>query len=375
MTLPLSSQDALSKQVVRLKRSLSWIVFVAAPLALSELITSAVFNMLNLTLAGVMTLVFSGLAFYIRSNVDRVSLSSAASLLCAGILTIIFIVVIVLPFVWPAMLVAVFMAIALALPYLDDRPLRRLFVSAALVGALVVLLGWAAPFQAFFLVPPPMVAEMLTVLPTIVALGLVVVLLWQFRTRLAETLVEAQVANAALREAQAGLETQITERTAALQAAMADVKSRADAQARLLHELEEQRTTIQELSVPVIPISTSTLVMPLIGALDSGRLRHLRDRALHALTRAGVRYLVLDVTGVSVVDSQIAYGILQVVQAARLLGTEVLLVGIRPEVAQAIVTLGVELQGISTFADLQAALHYVAVHDRQTRILPGARWI
>jgi rsbT co-antagonist protein RsbR len=372
MTLPLSSQDALSKQVARLKRSLTWIVLVAAPLALFELIISAVFGMGTLTLAGVMTLAFSGLAFYIRSNVNRVSLSSAASLLCAGILAIIFIVVIVLPFVWPAMVVAVFMAIALALPYLDDRPLRRLLVSATLVGALIVLLGWAAPFQAFFLRPPPLLADMLTILPTIVALGLVVVLLWQFRTRLAETLLETQVANTALREAQTGLEVQVTERTAALQAAMADVKSRADAQAQLLFELEEQRTTIRELSVPVIPINASTLVMPLIGALDTARLRQLRDRALHALTGARARYLVLDITGVSVVDSQIAHGILQVVQAARLLGTDVLLVGIRPEVAQAIVTLGVELQGMRTFADLQAALDHIALYDRQVYVAPGA---
>jgi STAS domain len=75
----------------------------------------------------------------------------------------------------------------------------------------------------------------------------------------------------------------------------------------------------------------------------------------------GARTLVgaildLDITGVAVVDSQVAQGLLRVVQAARLLGTEVVLVGVRVEVAQAIVTLGMELHGLQTFSDLQSAL-------------------
>ncbi len=116
--------------------------------------------------------------------------------------------------------------------------------------------------------------------------------------------------------------------------------------------------------MPVIPINASTLVMPLIGALDTARLRQLRERALHAITRAHARYLVLDITGVSVIDSQIAQGIIATVQATRLLGTEALLVGVRPEVAQAIVALGVDLHGMRTFADLQAALDYIAIQGQ-----------
>jgi rsbT co-antagonist protein RsbR len=373
MTLPPSSQHALSRQVVRLRQSLTWILILAAPFSLFELVIAAVFGMLNLALTGVMTLAFAGLAIYIRSTVDRASLNRAVGLLCGGILTIIVIVVIALPFVWPAMTMAVLLPVALAMPYLSDRPLRRLLAGAALIGALIVLLGWAAPLQGFFPMPPPLVAEAVTVLPTILVLGMTILLLWQFRSRLTETLAETQVANAALREAQAGLETQVAERTAALHAAIADIKSRADAQAHLLVELEEQRSTIHELSVPVIPINAATLVMPLIGALDTARLRQLRERALHAIERARVRHLVLDITGVGIVDSQIAQGIAAVVQATRLLGTETLLVGIRPEVAQAIVSLGVDLHGMRTFADLEAALDSVAEHDgRHAHVAEGS---
>jgi rsbT co-antagonist protein RsbR len=110
------------------------------------------------------------------------------------------------------------------------------------------------------------------------------------------------------------------------------------------------------MSVPVLSVTSSTLVLPLVGALDTARLRLLQDQALRAIERAPIRTLILDITGVPLVDSQVAQGLLMVVQAARLLGTEVLLVGIRPEVAQAIVGLGMSLPGLRTYNDLQSAL-------------------
>jgi len=152
------------------------------------------------------------------------------------------------------------------------------------------------------------------------------------------------------------LETQVADRTATLQAVLAEVQSRAAEQERLLAENTQQREMIRELSVPVLPISSTMLVMPLIGALDSTRLHQLREQALRVIERSAARYLLLDITGVPVVDSQVAQGLIAVVRAARLLGTEVVLIGIRPEVAQAIIGLGVDVQGIRTVADLRTAL-------------------
>jgi rsbT co-antagonist protein RsbR len=110
----------------------------------------------------------------------------------------------------------------------------------------------------------------------------------------------------------------------------------------------------------VIPISATTLVMPLVGALDSTRLRQLQEQSLHALERTSAHTLVIDITGVPVVDTQVAQGLLMTVRAARLLGAHVVLVGIRPEVAQAIVGLGLDLSDVSTFSNLQSALGRVA---------------
>ena len=160
----------------------------------------------------------------------------------------------------------------------------------------------------------------------------------------------------ALEQANAGLEAQVVARTAQLQA-RSDEQARLMAeQAQLLDELERQQATIRAQSMPVIPVSATTIIMPLIGTLDTDRLRHLQREALRALENLSARQLVLDITGVSVVDSPVAQGILAVVQAARLLGAEVMLVGIRPEAAQAIVALGLDLHDLRTYRDLASAL-------------------
>ncbi len=135
-----------------------------------------------------------------------------------------------------------------------------------------------------------------------------------------------------------------------------EVRTREAEQARLLAENAQQRDAIRELSVPVLPLQHDTLAMPLIGALDSTRLHDIQERALAAIQRVSARRLLLDITGVPIVDTQVALGLIEVVQMARLLGTEVQLVGIRPEVAQTIVGLGLDLRGVRTYSDIQSAL-------------------
>ena len=106
-------------------------------------------------------------------------------------------------------------------------------------------------------------------------------------------------------------------------------------------------------------LTAAALVMPLVGTLDSARLRVVQAQALQALEHSGARYLILDITGVAVIDTQVAHGLLQVVQAARLLGTEVILVGIRPEVAQSLVGLGIHFNNVRTRRTLQGSIAYV----------------
>lgn len=173
---------------------------------------------------------------------------------------------------------------------------------------------------------------------------------------------EARQAAAQLAGLNTALETRVAERTQALEAALAEVQTRAAAQEQLLSENLQQRTVIRELSVPVLPISDTVLVMPLVGAFDTQRLADVQAQALRYIEQSKARHLLLDITGVPVIDSQVAQGLVQVVAAARLLGARVTLIGIRPEVAQTIVGLGLDLHSISTASDLQSAITFLRVH-------------
>ena len=168
------------------------------------------------------------------------------------------------------------------------------------------------------------------------------------------------------------LEHRVAERTADLQTALARVEAQAQEQARLLEEIAQQRQAIRELSVPVLPVTDQALVMPLVGAIDTERLADIQDRALHALQRSHARYLLVDITGVPVVDSQVAQGLLAINAMCRLLGAEMVLIGIRPEVAQTIVGLGMNLSSLRTAADLQTILGEITRRDQGRATRHGA---
>ncbi|RRR67697.1 MAG: STAS domain-containing protein [Candidatus Viridilinea halotolerans] len=159
-----------------------------------------------------------------------------------------------------------------------------------------------------------------------------------------------------LEDLNATLEDRINAKTAEIQQALREVEARAAAQADLLRENAAQRAAIRELSVPVLPVNHDTLIMPLIGALDTERLQAVQQRALSAVVQRRARHLIIDITGIPVVDTQVAQGLIEVVQAARLLGCTPILVGIRPEVAQTLVALGIDLRSVRTAASLQSAL-------------------
>jgi PAS domain S-box-containing protein len=116
--------------------------------------------------------------------------------------------------------------------------------------------------------------------------------------------------------------------------------------------------TIHELSSPIVPVMEGILVLPLIGALDSERTRTVLDDMLKAISREKARAILIDITGVLVVDTMVANLLLQAVHSARLLGCQGILVGIRSEVARTLVALGVDLHGLVTKGSLQDGLSY-----------------
>lgn len=120
--------------------------------------------------------------------------------------------------------------------------------------------------------------------------------------------------------------------------------------------IREQADVLLELSTPMIPITDDVMVMPLIGSVDVKRAQQVMETLLEGVARHQIRTVLLDITGVSVVDTHVASALIQAAQAVRLLGAEVVITGIRAEVAQSIVALGIDLKGLSTRSSLQSAI-------------------
>lgn len=120
--------------------------------------------------------------------------------------------------------------------------------------------------------------------------------------------------------------------------------------------IREQRQAIQELPTPVLPFRESMLLVPIIGLIDTFRARLLTEQLLGAVRDHRAKVVVIDITGVQAVDSKVANHMVQTVEAARLMGATVILAGVSPEIAQTMVTLGIDLGRITTVGDLQSGI-------------------
>jgi anti-anti-sigma regulatory factor len=118
------------------------------------------------------------------------------------------------------------------------------------------------------------------------------------------------------------------------------------------------RSTISELSTPIIPVYAGILVLPLVGSVDSRRATEITERLLEEIAAQQAEIVIIDITGVPVIDTSTANHLLMTTRAANLLGSRVILVGIGAEIAQTIVHIGIELQGLVTLANLQAGIAY-----------------
>lgn len=120
--------------------------------------------------------------------------------------------------------------------------------------------------------------------------------------------------------------------------------------------IRQQAESLKELSTPVLQVRERMLLLPVIGVIDSHRAQQLTEQLLIAIRAQRARVVVLDITGVPAVDSRVANHLVQTVEAARLMGAAAIVTGLSAEVAQTLVTLGVELGKLNTVGDLQGGL-------------------
>jgi rsbT co-antagonist protein RsbR len=118
----------------------------------------------------------------------------------------------------------------------------------------------------------------------------------------------------------------------------------------------QQQEAIRELSTPVLQVRERLLILPIIGVIDPHRARQLTEQLLRAIRTNRAKVVVIDITGVAAMDANVANHLVQTVEAARLLGATVIVTGLSPEIAQTLVTIGVDLSEMTTVGDLQGGI-------------------
>jgi rsbT co-antagonist protein RsbR len=129
--------------------------------------------------------------------------------------------------------------------------------------------------------------------------------------------------------------------------------------------IEAQASQLRETSIPIIPIYEGIFVLPLIGSIDSHRAGLIMETLLQRISETRATVVIIDITGVPVVDTGVAHYLLQTSRAVRLLGAEVVLVGIGADIAQTIVQLGIDLNDIVTQADLRQGVTYALARQHR----------
>lgn len=123
--------------------------------------------------------------------------------------------------------------------------------------------------------------------------------------------------------------------------------------------IRDQQEAIREISTPVLQINDQVLVLPIVGLVDTHRARQITESVLRAIRARRARAVVMDITGVPIVDSKVARHLAQTCESARLMGATVVVTGISQEIAQTLVTIGADLSSVRTLGDLQSGVEEV----------------
>jgi rsbT co-antagonist protein RsbR len=137
--------------------------------------------------------------------------------------------------------------------------------------------------------------------------------------------------------------------------------------------IRRQQEELLEISTPVVKLWDGILALPIIGTLDSARTQIVMESLLDAIVKTNSRVAIIDITGVPTVDTVVAQHLLKTVTAARLMGADCIISGVRPQIAQTIVHLGINLLDVTTKATLAAAFQVALQKTGYTFIAPGAK--
>jgi rsbT co-antagonist protein RsbR len=138
-----------------------------------------------------------------------------------------------------------------------------------------------------------------------------------------------------------------------------------------LATIERQREAIRELSTPIMEVWDKILCLPIVGVIDSMRSAEMTDALLRAVVSSGAHSVIIDITGIEIMDTRTADHFVRMAKAVGLLGANCVLTGINPQIAQTIVHMGIDMAGVRTHRSMRDALYSFVRPKRQAPVRPG----
>jgi len=346
MTTDSMPETTLQAQNTRLRQFLSAYMPTAFLFGIVFLVLALVFRDLATGISGVAVVLNGAILLYALRNVRQGKVQSAIVTTSVGLLMGGLIILLVQPFFFATLTLTPLLVIVLGLQYLTLQPLKRLIAASGACSLIAIIVGHLLPQGVLSSNLPEWFRETLQIGAAAAAVVFVMVLLWHFSVLLNDML-------ASLRSANREMEIQQTRL----------VRANEQLQQQLASE-RELLNLVSALETPVVSLAEGILLAPIVGHIDSRRADTLRSHLLEAVHVNRTKLMILDITGVTTIDTSVAQALMMTIQALRLLGCRVVVSGISATVAMTLTHLGIDMSNVETVRSPEEALQRLRAGER-----------
>lgn len=350
MTTDMMPETTLQAQMTRLRRFLSAYMPVAFLFGVVFLVLALIFRDIATGISG-LAIIFNGsILLYALRSVHQGKVQSAIVATSIGLLADGLIILLVQPFLFATLTLTPLLVVVLGLQYLTIQPLKRLIAASGACNLIAIAVGHLLPHGFINSNLPEWFKGALQIGGAGAAVVFVMVLLWHFSVLLNEMLSSLRTAN---RE----LETQQTKL----------IRTNEQLQQQLASE-RELLSLVSALETPVVSLAEGILLAPIVGHIDTRRADMLRSHLLSAVHASRTKLMILDITGVTTIDTSVAQALMMTIQALRLLGCRVVVSGISATVAMTLTHLGIDMSAVETVRSPEEALQRLNHSDLRAHL-------
>lgn len=346
MTTDSMPETTLQAQNTRLRQFLSAYMPIAFLFGVVFLVLALVFRDLATGISGVAIALNGAILLYALRSVRQGNTQSAVVATSIGLLAGGLVILLVQPFFFTTLTLTPLLTIILGLQYLTLQLLKRLIAASGACSLIAIIVGYQLHQGLFPSNLPEWFREPLQIGAAAAAVAFVMVLLWQFSALLNDML-------ASLRSANREMEVQQTKL----------VRTNEQLQQQLASERELLKL-VSALETPVVSLAEGILLAPIVGHIDSRRADTLRSHLLEAVHVNRTNLMILDITGVTTIDTSVAQALMMTIQALRLLGCKVIVSGISATVALTLTHLGIDMSNVETVRSPEEALQRMRSGER-----------